>query len=111
MNRLIISIAACAAFCGAGAAFAYEGGCDHVAGAEALRGRVQTLELQVERLERSSDPAERRSLAEINMKRVREALGQMRHRDLPADCRVEIMAAMLQAMVRNEQAMLAGSPE
>lgn len=35
----------------------------------------------------------------------------MRARELPADCRVEIMAAMLQAMVRNEQAMLAGSPE
>jgi len=111
MNRLIISIAASAAFCAAGASLAHEAGCEHVAAADALRGRVQTLELQVERLERSSDPAERRSLAEINMKRVREALGQMRHRDLPADCRVEIMAAMLQAMVRNEQAMLAGSPE
>ena len=111
MNKLKLSIVAGAALFVSGLASAYQPACEHVADADAMRGRVQTLEVQVERLERSSDPAERRSLAEINMKRVCEALGQMRHRDLPADCRVEFMAAMLQAMVRNEQAMLAGSPE
>ena len=111
MNKLIIRIAACAAFCAAGTSFAYGTGCGKASDAQAMLGRVQTLELQVERLERATDPSERRSIAEINMKRVREALGQLRHRELSPDCRVEIMAAMLQAMVRNEQAMLAGAPE
>jgi hypothetical protein len=110
MKPFILSIAACA-MAAALSASASAGPCDHVANAEPMRGRVQTLELQVERLERSTDPEERRSLAETNMKRVREALGELRHRELPADCRVEMMNAMIHAMVRNEQAMLAGSPE
>ena len=109
--HLIIRITACAALSAGGAALANEPACDHVANAAAMHGRVQTLELQVERLERSTDAQERRSLAEANLKRMREGLGELRHRELPADCRIEILSAMLHAMVRNEQAMLAGSPE
>jgi hypothetical protein len=113
MDKITVSIAACAGLIAAGAALAHEPACEHAGGANAaaMRGRMQTLEMQVERLERSTDPAERRSLAQINMKRMREALGELRQRDLPADCRMEMMEAMLHAMVRNEQAMLADSPD
>ena len=113
MDRLIVWIAACAGLVAAGAAAAHQPACDRVAGAnaDAMRGRMETLEEQVGRLERSTDPAERRSIAEVNMKRMQEAMRQLRHRDLPADCRMEMMEAMLHAMVRNEQAMLAGAPD
>lgn len=111
MNKLISFIVAGAALSAASVSYAGDADCEHSRNAEAMRGRLHTLEQQVDRLERSLDGTERRALAEANMKRLREALGELRHRDLPSDCRVELMTAMMHAMVRNQQAALAGSPE
>jgi hypothetical protein len=93
-------------------AFAYEQhGCDGGGDAMVMRARVDAIDRDLERLELAPESYERQALAELNMKRLREASAQLRHRELTPECRVEIMTVMLNAIVRNEQAVRAGAPE
>lgn len=79
--------------------------CDQGPSAQAMRARMETIKRQTDKIEWTVDRAEQRRLMELQMKHVREGLRELRLRDLPADCRIESMNAMLEAMVRHEQVM------
>lgn len=86
-------------------------GCEANGDASFMRARLEAIERDLDRLEQTSESGERQALADVNMKRLREASWQLRRRELTPECRVELMSAMLNALVRNEQAVRAGSPE
>jgi len=56
-------------------------------------------------MEWTTDRAEQRKLMELNIKHVREGVREMRHRKLGAECRMEVMASLMEAMVRHELLM------
>ena len=69
-----------------------------------MNARVATMRDQMERIETSADRTEQRWLMELNLKHVREATRELRKReDIPMACRVELMAAIVETMARNEQ--------
>lgn len=110
--KLFIRAGIAAAALLAAPAFAFDQhGCDGGGDAMVMRARIDAIERDLERLELAPESYERHALAELNMKRLREASGQMRHRDLTPECRVELMTVMVNALVRNEQASRADLPE
>ena len=83
---------------------------DHCGNGPALAGmraRIATIEAQVDQLEVTVDRAEQRRLADLNLKHLQEAVGQLRHRKLSPGCRIELMSSLLEALVRNQQLALA----
>ena len=81
--------------------------CGTSAAAVGMRARIDTMLRQSDEIEWTADRAEQRRLLELNMKHLQEAMGQLRRRDLPAGCRIEMMSAMLEALLRNQQVALA----
>ena len=95
------SIAATALLAAAGTAFA-GAPCAHDS-ASGMKARLTTMRDQMDRIEVSVDRAEQRKLMELNIKHVREGLHELRKReDIPMACRVEMMSAMLETLVRHE---------
>lgn len=78
-------------------------GCDNAAGAPGMRARLDTMKQQMERLEATTDRAEQHKLMVLHMKHVREGLLTLRKSDMPLDCRLEIVTAMLETLVLHEQ--------
>ena len=74
---------------------------------EGMLARIATIEAQVDQLEVTVDRAEQRRLADLNLKHLQEAVGQLRHRKLSPGCRIELMSSLLEALVRNQQLALA----
>jgi hypothetical protein len=85
--------------------------CEDSGDARVMRARIASIERDLERIEVSAVADERRSLTDINMKRLREATGQLRHRDLTPECRAELTSTLLNALVRNELAARDGGLE
>ena len=81
--------------------------CGNSTEAQGMRARVATIQSQADRIEWTTDRAEQRQLVELNMKHLQEASLQLRKRELPHACRIELMSAMLEAMLRNQQVVLA----
>lgn len=80
--------------------------CGKSAEAAGMQARVQTIRSQSDRIEWTTDRAEQRKLVELNMKHLQEASVQLRKRKLTSACRIELMSAMLEAMLRNQQVVL-----
>ncbi len=71
--------------------------------AAGMHARLDTMRDQMDRIEVTTDRAEQRKLMELHMKHVREGLHELRKReDIPMACRVEMMSAMLETLVRHE---------
>jgi len=99
---------ACVAMAATGALADHDANhCGNSPAAEGMRARVKTIELQAERIEWTADRAEQRTLIELNMKHLQEAMGQLRKRDLSPGCRIELMTTMLDVLIRNQQVALA----
>lgn len=81
--------------------------CGKSAEAVGMQARVQTIRSQTDRIEWTTDRAEQRKLVELNMKHLQEASVQLRKRELTSACRIELMSAMLEALLRNQQVVLA----
>lgn len=108
MKTAIRLAAACIAFAATGALADHTAAhCGKNAAADGMRARIATIQLQVDRLEVTADRAEQRALAELNMKHLQEAVTQLRKRELPPGCRIELMGSLLEALVRNQQVALA----
>lgn len=75
--------------------------------ADGLHARLATLESQADRIEWTVDKAEQRKLIELNMKHLQEATLQLRRRELSPTCRIELLSAMLEVLLRNQQMALA----
>lgn len=70
-----------------------------------MHERIAALRDQMDRIEAATDRAEQRRLMEMNAKLMREGMREIRSRDLAAPCRVEMMASMMEVMIRHQQAM------
>lgn len=79
--------------------------CDSETAMVGIRERLATLHEQMNRIEWTTDRAERRVLMDLHMKHMHESLRELRKRDLGAACRMDIMSSMLEEMVRHQQAM------
>jgi hypothetical protein len=58
---------------------------------------------QMDRLEFTEDHAKRRELMDLHMKHMQEGMRELRKRDMPADCRIELMSSMMESMMRHQQ--------
>lgn len=100
MKAFIKSAATCLAFT-ATAAFADQ--CGTAAPAEGMRARMKTMHEQMDRAEWTEDRAQQRDLMDLHMKHMREGMRELRKREMPAECRVELMTEMMETMIRHQQ--------
>jgi hypothetical protein len=74
--------------------------------ADGMRARVKTINEQMDRVEFTQDHAQQRELLDLHMKHMQEGMRELRKRQMPAECRIELMSAMMEAMLRNQQVVL-----
>ena len=70
---------------------------------EGMRARVQTMQQQMDQAEWTEDRVQQRSLMDLHMKHMQEGMRELRKRDLPAECRIELMSEMMETMIRHHQ--------
>jgi hypothetical protein len=68
-----------------------------------MRARVETMNQQMDRAEWAEDRAKQRELMDLHTKHMREGLRELRKRDMPADCRMELMSEMMESLMRHHQ--------
>ena len=71
--------------------------------AEGMRARVKTMHDQMDRAEWTEDRVQQRDLMDLHMKHMREGMRELRKRDMPAECRMELMTEMMETMIRHQQ--------
>ena len=71
--------------------------------ADGMRARVKTINDQMDRIEYTEDRDKQRELMDLHMKHMQEGMRELRKRDMPADCRIELMSAMMESMMRHQQ--------
>ena len=79
------------------------GPCPQGTETQGMRARVNTMHRQMDRAEWTEDRAKQRELMDLHMKHVREGLRELRKREMPADCRLELMSEMMESMMRHHQ--------
>ena len=99
--KLSIPIAAAALALAATSAFADT--CGSSTQAEGMRARMKTIHEQMDRAEWTDDHAKQRELMDLHMKHMQEGMRELRKRDIPADCRIELMSQMMESMIRHHQ--------
>ena len=77
-----------------------EGPCERDPAARGLTQRMQGMSEQMDRIEWTSDGEERQRLMELHMKKMREGMRELRHRKAGDACRIEMMQAMMEQMMR-----------
>ena len=73
--------------------------------AAGLPQRVARMKEQMDRIEWSTDPAEQRRLMDLHMKSMQEGMREVRRRDTTAECRMDMMQAMMEQMMRHQLAV------
>src|SRR5690349_15859161 len=91
---------AVAAFALSFAAFGADS-CERDPAARGLAERMQGMAEQMDRSEWSTDREEQQRLMELHMKKMREGMRELRHRKAGEACRVEMMQAMMEQMMRH----------
>ena len=72
---------------------------------EGMQARMNTIRDEMDRIEWTTDRAEKRHLMELHIKHMREGLREMRVRKMHPDCRLEMMGSMMESMARHELVM------
>lgn len=70
--------------------------------AKGMQARMDTMREQMDRIEWTTDRAEKRQLMELHVKHMREGLREMRVRKMRPDCQLEVMGSMMESMARHE---------
>lgn len=102
MNAFIRLAASCAALA-AVSAFADPAAGHCGQGTEGMRARVNAIHDQMDRIEFTEDSAKQRELMDLHMKHMQEGMREMRKRDMPDACRIELMTSMMESMMRHQQ--------
>ena len=71
--------------------------------ADGMRARVNTINEQMDRIEFTEDKNKQRELMDLHMKHMQEGMRELRKREMPADCRIELMSSMMESMMRHQQ--------
>ena len=77
--------------------------CGNSTEAQGMRARVATIQSQADRIEWTTDRAEQRRLMDLNMKHMHEGVRELRKREMPVACHLEMMDTMMETMVRHAQ--------
>ena len=77
--------------------------------AHGMRERMEALREQGDRIEWAADPAERRVLIDLQMKKMHEGMRTLRERRAGDACRMEFMQAMLEQVTRHQLAQDPGT--
>lgn len=104
MRKTVTAILLCAAI-GAGSALAENAGgraCMKQAAGQGMHSRMQLMHEQMNRIEWTTDRAEQSKLLDIHTKHMQEGLRELRHRDMDASCRMEVMSSIMEEMVRHQ---------
>ena len=99
--KSFITLAAASLALAATAAFADH--CRKDPQSEGMRARVQTMQQQMDQAEWTEDQVQQRNLMDLHMKHMQEGMRELRKRDLPAECRIELMTEMMETMIRHQQ--------
>lgn len=73
--------------------------------AAGLPERVQNMRAQMRRIEFTADRAERRRLMDLHMKVMHEGIRELDRRQASDGCRMEMMHAMMEQMMRHQLAV------
>jgi ferredoxin-NADP reductase len=104
MKPVIRIAAACAALAATGAFADHTAThCDNTPQVQGMKARLNTISSQVEKIEWTTDKAERDALINLNMKHLSEAMAQLRKREISTGCQIELMTSMLEALMRQQQ--------
>jgi hypothetical protein len=95
---------AAAAFAAVPALAAEQGACAGDPGATGLHARVENMEEKMDRIRLERDPAEHERLMDLHAKLMREGVRELRKRNTGMACRMEMTDAMLDQMIRHQQA-------
>jgi len=105
--KLVSRIAAMCLIAAAPAAFAVAGTrspCQEDPRAAGLPERIDNLKSQMSRIEWTIDRDERRRLMEMHMKVMHEGITELDRRQASDGCRVEMMHALMEQMMRHQLA-------
>jgi hypothetical protein len=69
---------------------------------------MEQMQEQMDRIERATDRQQQRRLMELHMKKMHEGMRELRRRDTGERCRLEMMHAMMEQMMRHQ--MVAHDP-
>jgi hypothetical protein len=72
--------------------------------ANGLPQRVARMEEQMDRIDWSADPVEQRHLMDLHMKSMQEGMREVRRRETTVECRMDMMQAMMEQMMRHQLA-------
>lgn len=67
--------------------------------------RIQNMRSQMNRIEYTADPEERRRLMDLHMKVMHEGIRELDRRQASDGCRMEMMHAMMEQMMRHQLAV------
>ena len=109
MKTTMKLILAAAAFAAVPAVAAEQGACAADPAAAGLHARVENMEDKMDRIRVATDPAEQERLMELHAKLMREGVHEMRKRNTGMACRMEMMNAMMDQMIRHQQAERTGT--
>lgn len=70
-----------------------------------LRERVQNMRAHMNRVEFTADREERRRLMDLHMKVMHEGIRELDRRQAGEGCRMEVMHAMMEQMMRHQLAV------
>ena len=79
------------------------GHCGHGAEAAGMQARMKTMHDQMDRIEWTEDRAKQRELMDLHMKHMQEGMRELRRRQIPSECRIELMGSMMESMMRHQQ--------
>ena len=85
--------------------------CGKSMSADGMRARVNTINEQMDRIEWTTDRAQQRELMTLHMKHMQEGLRELRKRNMPAACRLELMSTMMESLVRHQQVAFANEAQ
>ena len=105
MRKILKTTLLCVAL-QAGGAFAVDGDteCAKQAAMAGMRARLELMHEQMSRIEWTTDRVERSQLLDLHSKHMGEGLREVRRRNLDATCRMEMMGAIMEEMVRHQLA-------
>jgi hypothetical protein len=108
MNTLMKAAFACVALAAAPVlADSATGHCGQ--GTEGMQARMKTIHDQMDRIEYTEDRGQQRELMDLHMKHMQEGMRELRKREMPDACRVELMTSMMESMMRHQQLQQEGA--
>jgi hypothetical protein len=105
--NLISKFAAAGALAAASAAIAAPDAgtpCANDPKAAGLPQRIERMRDQMDRIEWTTDRVEQRALMDLHMKTMQEGMREVHRRPTTTECRIDMMQALMEQMVRHQLA-------